>query len=101
MTVLERHHYLNRAEHRTLTSDYGMYHLSDRMREEIRSLDASTCSRIPENKMFIVRTSSVNKSSMQGASEQIVKIDCDWEAISGAVIFSQPLLEVLALCLTK
>jgi hypothetical protein len=97
--VLERHCFLSRAERRKLISDYGMYHLSDRMLEEIRSLDASTCSSIPKNKIFIVRTSSVNKSSMQGASEHVVQVDCGWEAKLDGIIISQPLLEALALCL--
>jgi hypothetical protein len=71
------------------------------MPEEIRSLDASTSSSILKSKMFIVRTSSENDPPMQGASEHILQIDCGWEGKVSALIISQPLLEVLTLCLTK
>lgn len=101
MTVLERHGFLSRAERRKLMVDYGMYHLSDRMLEEIRSFDPSSFSSLPKDKLLVVRTSSEIESPMPGASEHIVKFDCDWEAISDGIIISQPLLEVLALCLTK
>jgi hypothetical protein len=99
--VLERHCFLSRAERRKLTTSYGMYHLSDRMLEEIRSLDASTCSSMLKDKMLVVHTSSTTKSPVQGASEHFVPVDCGWEASPDGVIISQPLLEVLALCLSK
>jgi hypothetical protein len=101
-TMLEKHCFLSRAEQRKLIVGYnGMYHLSDRMPEEIRSLDASTCSSILKSKMLIVRTSSENEPPMQGASEHILQIDCGWEGKVSGLIISQPLLEVLTLCLTK
>ena len=100
--MLEKHFFLSRTEQRKLIAGYsGMYHFSDHMAEEIRSLDASNFSNILKSKMFIVRTSLENEPPMEGASEHILQIDCGWEGKDSSLIISQPLLEALRLGLTK
>jgi len=95
---------LSRAEKREATHecDYGGgYRLSRCMIEEFRLLDSSVYSSVPKNKLQVVNTSSLSDFPVEDVEQDVVQFFCDWENQSEDLIFAQPVLEKLVVCLTK
>jgi len=95
---------LSRAERREATHEYdygGGYRLSRYMVEEFRLLDSSVYSSVPKNTLQVVNTSSLSTFPVEDVVREVVKFSCYWENQSEDLIFAQPVLEKLVVCLTK
>jgi uncharacterized protein len=100
MAMLEGNYYLSRAERRKAMHEYAGYHLSERMREEFRSLDASAYSSVPKCKLRIVSTSAKTDFSVPGVPQVVAPFRCGWDTPANEVIMPRPVLERLSACLT-
>jgi len=95
---------LSRAERREAMyeSDYGGgYRLSRSMVEEFRLLDSSVYSSVSKNKLQVVNTTSHSTFPVEDVARDVVQFSCDWENQNEDLIFAQPVLEKLVVCLTK
>ncbi len=95
---------LSRAEKREATHECdhgGGYRLSRGMIDEFRLLDSRVYSSVPKNKLQVVHTSSDSGFPVNGVARDVVQFSCDWENQSEDLIFAQPVLEKLVICLTK
>ena len=100
MALLEQHFYLSRAERGEAMHEYAGHRLSERMREEIRLLDANTYSSIPKGKLHVVSTSSATKFPVPGVPQDVARFACNWEADAEDQMMPRPVLERLIACLT-
>ncbi len=101
---LTRNINLSRTERRAATHEFefgGGYCLSGRMVEEFRLLTPNIYTNVPKSKLHIVNTFSPTDFPVKGAAQNVVQFTCDWKNNSEDLIFAQPVLEELAVCLTK
>jgi uncharacterized protein len=100
VAMLEQNYYLRRAERRQAMHEYAGYRLSERMREEFCSLDASAYSSVPKCKLRIVSTSPKTDFSVPGVPQDVAPFRCGWDTPANEVIMPRPVLERLIACLT-
>ena len=100
VAMLEENYYLRRAERRQAMHEYAGYRLSERMREEFCSLDASAYSSVPKCKLCIVITSPKTDFSVPAVPQDVAPFRCGWDTPANEVIMPRPILERLIACLT-
>lgn len=92
---------LSGAERRETLHEYAGYRLSDRMLEELRSLDANIYTSVPKHKLHIVSTSSEAGFSVPGVLHDVAQFACNWETDFENLLVPKPVLERLVnACLT-
>ncbi len=103
-TLLKQNINLSRAERREAAHEYdygGGYRLSERMVEGFHLLDSSTYANVPVSQLHVVSTSSLAGFPVEAVAHDVVQFTCDWENHSEDLIFAQPVLEKLVVCLTR
>jgi pimeloyl-ACP methyl ester carboxylesterase len=100
VTMLQENYYLSRAERREAMHEYTGYHLSERMLEEFRLLDASVYSSVPKSTLHVVSTSSETGFPVRGIPHHMAPFTCNWDTVANELIMPRPVLERLIACLT-
>jgi len=71
------------------------------MLEEFRLLDASAYSSVPNGKLHVVSTTSVQRFPVAGVSQNLARVACNWAMDTEEPMLPQSvLLEPLIACLT-
>lgn len=99
--LLQRNLNLHRAERRDASHEYAGYALSERMLEQLRSLDTSPYLSVPKNSLTVVSTSSAGGFPVQGIPHDAVPFKCEWDTAAEELIVPRPVLERLVACLTR
>ncbi|MGZ5152638.1 MAG: serine aminopeptidase domain-containing protein [Burkholderiales bacterium] len=98
--IVELHPPLNRAERRETLHEYAGHRLSERMLEQLRSLDAAAYASVPKSKLHVVSTSSGAGFPVPGVAAGVTPFACNWETNLADRMMARPVLERLSTCLT-
>jgi len=100
VTMLRENCYLGRAERREAMREYAGYHLSERMLEEFRLLDAGVYSTVPKGALHVVSTSSDAAFPVRGVPQDVAAFACNWDTFANELLMPSPVLARLVACLT-
>jgi pimeloyl-ACP methyl ester carboxylesterase len=93
--------YLGRGERLESMHEYSGYTLSERMVEELRSLDAGAYANVPREMLNVVSTTSGNSFPISGVRQHVSLFQCNWDTVSTELVVPRLVLERLVECLTR
>lgn len=93
--ICEQNCFLRGAERREAMRELAGSAPSDHLADELRSLDSSTYSNIPAEKLHVVCTSSQDAFPVQAVRRDLIPFGCRWNTVADALLQPRPVTEWL------
>jgi pimeloyl-ACP methyl ester carboxylesterase len=99
--LCDLHPHLGRASRMEAMREYAGYVLSDRMVEELSAIDAGVYSHHPAGMLHVVSTAPEPNFPVRDTPCDSIAFQCDWDIVSNEPLMPRPVLERVAVCLTR